>query len=73
MKQNCWEFNNCGQGPGGTKVAEKGLCQTATDMTNAGQNSGQNAGRYCWKVMNCSSPCDFMKQVQQEEESNFAA
>ncbi len=71
MKQNCWEFNNCGRGPGGEKTAESGVCEVVANTTYSGINSGLDAGRYCWKATNCSNPCDFVKLVQQEEGVNF--
>jgi len=28
-KLNCWEFKNCGRGPGGCKAKRLGICLTA--------------------------------------------
>ena len=50
MKNNCWEFMECGRQTGGQKVAELGECPAYTDKTHVGVNSGTNAGRYCWKL-----------------------
>ena len=73
MKQNCWDFNDCGQGPGGAKITEKGLCKAASDTTHAGTNEGQNAGRYCWHVTDCTNMCDFRKSVELQEGKTFTA
>ncbi len=50
MKQNCWEFKNCGRQPGGIKVAELGVCPAATDARTNGLNNGKNGGRACWAL-----------------------
>ena len=50
MKKNCWEFMKCERQPGGSLVDERGVCPAAVDTTRDGINSGNNAGRYCWKV-----------------------
>ncbi len=50
MKQNCWEFKNCGRQPGGAKVAELGVCPAATDTSVNGMNGGKNGGRICWAI-----------------------
>jgi hypothetical protein len=87
MKKNCWEFEKCGRQPGGSSVAQLGECPAATDENRDGMNDGKNAGRYCWRVAGtfCSgkvqgtfaakidkcSKCDFLKQVKEEEGSNF--
>lgn len=49
-KINCWEFNDCGREPGGTRVAELGVCPAATDVVCDGLNGGFNGGRICWAV-----------------------
>ena len=47
---NCWQFKKCGREPGGTKVAELGLCPASTEAKVNGVNHGRNAGRACWAV-----------------------
>lgn len=49
-KLNCWELMNCGREPGGSKVAELGLCPATTDSSFDGLNGGKNGGRICWAV-----------------------
>ena len=49
-RQNCWEFKQCGRGPGGAKVGELGLCPAATEEDADGINGGTNAGGVCWAV-----------------------
>lgn len=49
-KTNCWEFKECGLGPGGSRVAKEGLCPAACDATANGINGGVNGGRICWAV-----------------------
>ena len=68
MKQNCWDFKNCGRSPGGHKTGELGVCPASTAAEHNGVNSGQNAGRFCWKVSGtfCSG------QVQGTFASNMA-
>ncbi len=73
MKQNCWDFHDCGCGPGGAKVADKGLCKAASDTAHAGTNGGQNAGRYCWQVKGCTDMCDFREEVEMQEGKAFIA
>ncbi len=88
MKSNCWDFKKCGRAPGGAKSAELGVCPAATDASHNGNNGGQNAGRYCWKVAGtlCGGQvqgswanksmncmaCDFFKAVKAEAQ-NFVA
>ena len=50
MKQNCWEFKNCGRQPGGAHIAEFGVCPAHTETLLHGINSGSNAGRACWCI-----------------------
>lgn len=49
---NCWEYKNCGHGPGGHRidVGEKGLCPTASENRLHGIHNGDQAGRACWVV-----------------------
>ena len=50
MKQNCWEYTNCGREPGGNKVAELGICNAAIEQKLDGIHNGKNAGRSCWVI-----------------------
>jgi len=81
-RMNCWEFEKCGRGPGGSRVAELGTCSAATETACDGINGGKNAGRYCWRVAGtlCGGKpqgtfaekllncieCDFYKQIQEQ-------
>ena len=47
---NCWEFKDCGRQLSGNKVAELGICPSATEAQYNGTNHGTNAGRLCWRV-----------------------
>ena len=47
---NCWEYKNCGRGPGGEKAAELGVCPAATSVAIDGLHGGDNGGRACWAV-----------------------
>ncbi len=83
LKQDCWEFKNCGREPEGAKVAELGVCPAAIDISSDGLNGGKNAGRVCWAVAGtfCGGKvqgsfaqkqlscmtCDFFKKVKEEE------
>jgi c-di-GMP-binding flagellar brake protein YcgR len=49
-KTNCWEYKECGLGPGGDRVAKEGLCPAAADAEANGMNGGVNGGRVCWAV-----------------------
>ena len=50
MKQNCWEYKNCGRETGGARVDELGVCPAATDTSSDGIHDGRNGGRICWAV-----------------------
>lgn len=81
-KVNCWDFKQCGLGPGGEMVAERGLCPCAEPGAHDGRNAGTFAGRFCWKVlgtlcfdaaqstaaekMTACIRCDFFKSIRQE-------
>ncbi|MHC4583702.1 MAG: two-CW domain-containing protein [Planctomycetota bacterium] len=84
---NCWEFKKCGRQNGGQKATELGVCPAATETEHDSKNGGTNAGRYCWKVagtlcggkvqgsfaskaVSCMA-CDFLKQVQRDQGSEF--
>ena len=49
-KINCWEYKKCGREPGGTSIAERGVCPAAADASFDGINSGKCGGRFCWAV-----------------------
>ncbi len=49
-KINCWEYKKCGREPGGTSIAELGVCPAAADVSFGGINSGKCGGRFCWAV-----------------------
>lgn len=82
-KQNCWEFTNCGRGPGGARVGDAGPCPAATEAAADGKNGGTNGGRVCWTVAGtyCGGKlqgtyaakietclrCEFCRQVLSEE------
>ena len=75
---NCWEFKNCGRGPG-----SKPACPAATETRANGVNRGVNGGRVCWAVagtlcggrqqgtyavkLETCLRCDFCKLVLAEE------
>lgn len=83
VKQNCWEFKQCGREPGGKKVKDLGVCPVVNDSICNTMNGGKNAGRICWAVAGtfCGSKirgtfvqkqvscmiCDFFKKVKEEE------
>jgi hypothetical protein len=86
-KQNCWELKDCGRTPGGSKVADLGVCPAANDRIHDGVNGGKNAGRFCWAVAGtfCGGKvqgtfaekqgtcltCEFFKKVKSEEGTSF--
>lgn len=47
MAQNCWEFRACGREPGGSRVAEFGVCPAATFEAADGYLGGTCGGRAC--------------------------
>lgn len=83
MKQNCWEFKNCGRASGGSKTSELGVCPVSESTAYDGVNGGKNGGRFCWKVsgtyckgqvqgsyaqkMANCSKCDFFHLVKEQE------
>ncbi len=82
LKQNCWEFRQCGRGPRG-QADEFGVCPAAMDTVNSGLYGGQYRGRACWIVMGtlCAGTpqstfaqkrlvcrtCPFFQMVKQEQ------
>jgi hypothetical protein len=87
MKQNCWEYFQCGREPGGKKTRELGICPAAEAEKFDGVHDGKNAGRSCWVITgtNCNddvretsvekvkmcTDCEFYRQVKEEERSKF--
>jgi hypothetical protein len=87
QKKNCWEFKKCGREPGGSKVAELGVCPAAQEAMFDGVFGGTNSGRACWVVAGtfCKGEvqgtfaqkfkncarCEFFRRVQEEEGENF--
>ncbi len=83
-KLNCWEHKKCGRQPGGSKVADLGVCPVTTYGELNGAHGGQNAGRACWVIagslcggkiqgtyaakLNNCWRCEFMNQVKKEED-----
>jgi len=83
MKQNCWEFKQCGREQGGNKSEELGVCPAATDVRLHGTHEGKNAGRTCWitagtlcggriqgsfaKKFRSCEACDFYQMVKKSE------
>lgn len=89
MKQNCWEFKNCGRIPGGHNIESMGICPAYSETKYDGINDGKNSGRFCWKISGtlCNGTiqggpstkmivcltCDFFYYVKKEESSKFYA
>lgn len=87
MKQNCWEYKQCGREPGGSKVQELGVCPAAIESKLNGVHNGKNSGRTCWVVAGtyCKGKiqgafakkfkdcmnCEFYKAVKEEEYPAF--
>ncbi len=79
---NCWEFTNCGHGPG-ADARGGDICPAAASGEYDGKNNGTFAGRICWRVEGtlCSGEpeknlaikmthclrCPFFKNVRQGE------
>ena len=88
MKQNCWEYKNCGREEGGKNTEQLGVCPASVDSYYDGNYGGKNAGRKCWHIDGtlCGGKkqgkfalkagnclqCDFFKQVKQEEGEGFS-
>ena len=87
VKQNCWEYKNCGREPLGNNVKVLGACPAATERKLHGVHDGVNAGRSCWvvagtlcqgevqgvfsKKYNTCKECDFYQKVLSENFGNF--
>jgi hypothetical protein len=83
-KLNCWEHKKCGRQPGGSKVADLGICPVTTYGELNGAHGGQNAGRACWAIagslcggkiqgtyaakLNNCWRCEFMNMVKKDED-----
>lgn len=86
-KLNCWEFKNCGRGPGDPAGKNIEPCPAALEKKLDSVHGGQNSGRSCWVVAGtfCGGKtqgthvakheickeCDFYQLVSQEEGENF--
>ena len=84
---NCWDYKKCGRNPGGSKVAELGVCSASIETRVDSLNNGTNGGRSCWAVTGtlCGGvvqgtfatklancmQCDFYKLVNNEEGINI--
>lgn len=87
MKQNCWEFKQCGRELEGKAVSELGTCSAATEERMDGIHGGKNGGRTCWAVagtlcggevqgtfaqkMLSCKACDFYRLVKEDEGSTY--
>jgi len=60
MKENCWEFKNCGLESGGAEASEMGVCAAYKESRLNGVHGGTNGGRSCWVVAGTS--CNNMSQ-----------
>jgi len=83
VKQNCWDFKQCGREQGGLKANEFGVCPAAIDTANRGLYGGKNRDRVCWVVMGtlCAGmpqstfaqkrlfcrTCEFFQQIKREQ------
>lgn len=82
MKQNCWDFNQCGRGPHHNGKDGLTSCPAFTQTSCSGLNKGINGGRMCWAVAGTFSQgsikgvfarelsclnCDFLRLVCEEE------
>jgi hypothetical protein len=84
---NCWDLIKCGREPGGSKIAELGVCPAASDTSSNEINHGKNGGRICWAIAGtlCGGKvqgnlaqkqvscmvCKVFKQIKAEEGSEF--
>lgn len=50
MKENCWEYKECGFEQGGRNTGTLGVCPAAREERLNGVHGGKNAGRACWAV-----------------------
>lgn len=86
-KTNCWEYKNCGRGPGGDPDHPLGPCPAATEKRAHGVNGGRNGGRGCWAIAGsfckrgiCGTyaamltdcmECEFFRLVGSEEGADY--
>lgn len=85
-KQNCWDFMQCGRGPGAKTDTGK-ACPVPGEKRLDGIHGGINGGRACWfvagtlcdgdvagtfakKIKDCEQ-CDFYQKVFQEDNHRF--
>jgi hypothetical protein len=86
-KVNCWEYMDCGRGPGSGRGDRLAECPAARDRRLDGTHGGERAGRACWLSAGtmCRSTvtgtfaskfkdcqvCPFFLQVKKEEHPHF--
>ena len=86
-KQNCWEFKQCGKGPGQKQSDNVKQCPAAKEQRLDGVHGGSNSGRACWIVSKtlcggrkqgtfaakqiACKKCNFYQLVEEEEGDNF--
>jgi hypothetical protein len=79
-KLNCWEYKECGRGPGSEQI-----CPAVTEIKADGVNHGINGGRVCWAIagtlcggrqqgthavkLETCLHCDFCQFVLREEQA----
>jgi len=82
-KLNCWEYNQCGRGPGHSEEPAHQVCPVSKTDTCEGMNEGSMGGRVCWAISGtfCEGSaqgtfaskvascqeCDFYKVVHEEQ------
>ena len=87
VKDNCWEYKNCGRQTRGVKTSELGICPASQETKLNLINGGTNAGRACWVVagtycegksqgtyvekISNCAECDFYQHVRESEGSNY--
>ncbi|MBF0341224.1 MAG: hypothetical protein HQL95_09735 [Magnetococcales bacterium] len=54
--KNCWEKNQCGREPGGSKEGKLGTCPVATFALADGFLGGKNGGRACIFIVGSLAP-----------------
>lgn len=83
MKKNCWEFKDCGRGPGSNGDA----CPAGKEKRLDGVHDGKNGGRACWAIagtfcggevqgtfarkFDTCEKCEFYRAVKTEESAGF--
>ncbi|MBU0482161.1 MAG: hypothetical protein KKG47_13780 [Proteobacteria bacterium] len=82
-KLNCWEYHQCGRGPGQVEVSGLAGCPVGSETSTNAMNEGTMGGRVCWAIGGsfCSGEkqgtfaskiincqdCDFYKLVHEEQ------